>query len=136
MFPVSEDEISKAEAEFGASFPSELKEIWKEVGYGFVNTSLDEASSTNSTQLLLAPDQVVSAFFARDEFYRNDSAGKGTPFFDVGDGMYMVLDKDYLGENIVRLSFDLEAPDVMANGIEDFLNKILLNPTFWADRLA
>ena len=108
-------------AEDSIQLPIELKLFYKEVGYGFFYKNL------NSFNRLFSPMQVKQINLREDfyefdpdlELYKTDFYKDKLIFFEVNEGVYLLIDKnDIKGKNAIYY-FD----DKIANSLEEFLDR-------------
>lgn len=115
FYKVDTAEIIDSESKLGFKLPSQLREFYIKIGYGFFHKSQD------SINRLLSPLQIAQINL-REDFYEFDpdleiydeiySDGK-ILFFDVNEGLYLAIDKNnsnkfiYLIERYLILSIIL-----------------------------
>ncbi|MBO2535690.1 SMI1/KNR4 family protein [Rummeliibacillus suwonensis] len=114
-YKVDENDILKAEKRMNISFPDDLKQLYLEVGYGFI-----EGQSANAINRILGPGAVADIRLREgifeldpdlDELY--DDKDK-LIFFEVNEGVYISLDIQLVNNPIFY--FDIQ----IADSLEDF----------------
>lgn len=124
-YKVHENEIAEAENKMGISFPDDLRNFYKEVGYGFVN------SEPGAINRLIGPLGCADIRLREDiyeydpdlemyEIYEENSV----IFFEVNEGVYMSI-----GLNDGKIYF---ADKIVAESLLDFLKKIV-EPDYWTE---
>jgi hypothetical protein len=102
------EEIKEAEDLLNKNFPEELKEFWKEIGYGFFFSSCPEKniSQKDWVNRLLPPEDIASILLEGSEsglmvapayeLYQGLKREGDFPFFEIGDSydfLYMNFNK-------------------------------------------
>src|SRR5699024_12451858 len=91
-YKVSKDQILQAEQRMGVSFPSDLKQLYLEVGYGVI-----KGQSANAINRILGPGSVADVELREgifefepdlDAVYDEDKL----IFFEVNEGIYLSID--------------------------------------------
>ncbi|RLJ75171.1 SMI1/KNR4 family protein [Pedobacter alluvionis] len=126
FYPLSKYEIKKAEDEFGYELPSELKDFYLQIGYGFFHKSLGEVNrlmdTTSLYQINLKQDE-----FENDpdlEVYDDLYNGEKLLFFEINEGVYLAIDKaDENGKNKIYYMDSL-----IADSLEHFIKSFIVNP--------
>ncbi|MFB6468865.1 SMI1/KNR4 family protein [Cytobacillus sp. Hz8] len=126
-YMVPEDDILKAEQRMNISFPNDLKQLYLEVGYGFI-----KGQSANAINRILGPGAVADIRLREgifefdpdlDELYDEDKL----IFFEVNEGVYISLDLQLVNNPIFY--FDIQ----IAESLEDFFKKFLNNNEYYLD---
>lgn len=127
-YKVLEDDILKAEQRMGISFPDDLKQLYLEVGYGFI-----KARSANGINRILGPGAVADirlreGIFGFDPDLNElfDDEDK-LIFFEVNEGVYISIDLQLVNNPIYY--FDIQ----IAESLEDFFKKFLHNNDYYID---
>lgn len=127
-YKVSKDDILKAEQRMGISFPNDLKQLYLEVGYGFI-----KGQSANAINRILGPGAVADIRL-REGIYEFDPDLDGLfddedklIFFEVNEGVYISIDLQLVNNPIYY--FDIQ----IAESLEDFLKKFLNNNEYYID---
>lgn len=103
----------------GVSFPSDLKQLYLEVGYGFI-----EGQSANAINRILGPGAVADVEWREgifefdsdlDEVYDEDKL----IFFEVNEGIYLSIDLQLVNNPIYYMDIQI------AESLEDFFKKFI-----------
>jgi len=127
FYPLSEDDIKKAEAEFGYELPAELKDFYVQIGYGFFHRSQGDINRILDTASLLQINLKLDEFESDPdlEVYDDLYHGEKLLFFEVNEGVYLAIDKvDENGKNRIYYT-----DSVIADSLEDFIRSFLENPS-------
>ncbi|GAA0892624.1 SMI1/KNR4 family protein [Fulvivirga kasyanovii] len=120
LFAVDKEKIEEANYKLANGLPSELKDFYRDVGYGFLNKE-----DTNSFNRLMSPLQVASInlredFYEHDpdlELYEEEEYRDKLIFFEVNEGIYLLIaEKETDGKNAIYY-FDKK----IADSLEEFL---------------
>lgn len=127
-FTVPEHDILKAEQRMNISFPTDLKQLYLEVGYGFI-----KGPSANAINRILGPGAVADIRLREgifefdpdlDELY--DDKNK-LIFFEVNEGVYISIDLKLVNNPIFYFHIQI------ATSLEDFFKKFLNNNEYYID---
>lgn len=129
IYPVSEEDILDAERELNLSFPFELREFYKNIGYVFLS------GSKSHINRIMDPSSVCS-FRLREYEYEDDPATESYDEFEDGKLVFFEVDSDVL--------FSIELTDEkkskiyyydtkIADSLEDFLIKMSENIMYYND---
>ncbi|WP_340371993.1 SMI1/KNR4 family protein [Peribacillus sp. FSL E2-0218] len=120
FFPLKEKDLIKAEERLGFRFPSELREFYLEVGYGFF-----KGNNENSISRLMDPDTIADITL-REGIYEYDPDLEGIyeeadklVFYEVNEGVYLTLDLNDTQRTSVHF-FD----NKIADSLESFIKKV------------
>lgn len=122
-YKIEPDEIADAEKRMGMTFPNDLRNFYKEVGYGFVKNDMG-AINRLIDPLGCADIRMREDIYEYDldlemyETYEENSL----IFFEVNEGVYMSI-----GLSDGKIYF---ADKSVADSLSDFLQKIV-NPDYW-----
>jgi len=129
-YKVPEYDILKAEQRMDISFPNDLKQLYLEVGYGFI-----KGQSANAINRILGPGAVADIKLRADIFEFDpdldellDDKNK-LVFFEVNEGVYISIDLQIANNPIFY--FDIQ----IAESLEDFFKKFLKNNEYYIDLL-
>ncbi|MDP1979215.1 SMI1/KNR4 family protein [Undibacterium sp.] len=121
-------DINAAEAEFGFKLPSSLKRFYQSVGYGWFGVE-DRSDIRN---LFVHPLDMVDLYNGTSEFSPPEEFLPGdVPFFDCGSFRFLVFRPSSSNSEFVYRHIGESEP--IANDIEDFVEKLLLNPHFYEE---
>src|SRR5699024_8369638 len=118
-YKVSKDQILQAEQRMGVSFPGDLKQLYLEVGYGFI-----KGQSANAINRILGPGAVADVELREgvfefdsdlDEVYDEDKL----IFFEVNEGIYLSIDLQLVNNPIYYMDIQI------AESLEDFFKKFI-----------
>jgi len=127
-YKVNEEEILKAEQRMNIGFPDDLKQLYIEVGYGFI-----KGQSANSINRILGPQAVADIRLREgifefdpdlDELFDDEDK---LIFFEVNEGVYISLDLQLVNNPIFY--FDIQ----IAESLEGFFEKFLRNNEYFLD---
>ncbi len=122
------DDIFKAEQRMNISFPNDLKQLYLEVGYGFI-----KGQSASAINRILGPGAVADIRLREgvfefdpdlDELFDEEDK---LIFFEVNEGIYISIDLQLVNNPIYY--FDIQ----IAESLEDFLKKFLNNNEYYID---
>lgn len=123
FMPISNEELEKQEKRMGRRFPLELRDFYKQIGYGslcfYDKDYLDE---------IMSPESVVD-FILQEGCYENDSyrkeldVKKYMPFFDIGDDTFFSLDLSQVDDNgCCPVVYSPEyKPIILSDSLEKFI---------------
>lgn len=127
--PVSEISIQEERLKkLGYHFPLELKNFWEEIGCGYLcpNDSVDNGLEEPSTILDIyfregdwADVKLICDIIDQNEL----------PFFRISDLCYLTIGLEE-GSNLGKIYY---CGDEIASSLVDFIERILLNPTYYLD---
>ncbi|EKF37357.1 SMI1/KNR4 family protein [Bacillus altitudinis] len=127
-YKVSEDDILKAEQRMDISFPNDLRQLYLEIGYGFI-----KGQSANSINRIMGPGTVADIRLREgvfefdpdlDELFDDENK---LIFFEVNEGVYISLDLKLVNNPVYY--FDTQ----IAESLEDFFKKFLNNNEYYLD---
>ena len=127
FYPVKQESIDEVEAKLTFSLPTELKEFYIQVGYGFL-----WQTNKDSFDRILSPKQVAQITLKEDfyggdpdlELYDDLYEDEKLLFFEVNEGVYLAIDKhNNNGKNAV---FYFE--DKISDSLEEFVRNFISNP--------
>lgn len=128
IYKVPEDDILKAEQRMGISFPDDLKQLYLEVGYGFI-----KGQSANAINRLLGPGAVADIRLREgvfeydpdlDELYDDENK---LIFFEVNEGVYISLELQLVNNPVFYLDIQI------ATSLEDFFKKFINDNEYYID---
>ncbi|QIH33849.1 SMI1/KNR4 family protein [Sphingobacterium sp. DR205] len=125
FYPLSEDDVKIAEAEFGYELPTELKDFYMQIGYGFFHKSKGDINRLLDTTSLFQVNLKRNEFEADPdlEVYDDLYHGEKLLFFEVNEGVYLAIDKDdENGKNKIYYT-----DSVISDSLEDFIRSFLHN---------
>lgn len=129
FFKLSEDDIINAERKMGLELPSELKEFFKEVGYGFI-----KGSNSTAINRMIDPGTIADIRL-RKGLYESDPDLDGLYdeesmliFFEVNEGVYLALDLNDNDKSPVYY-FDVK----IADSLTDFFLNMAKDTEFYLD---
>lgn len=131
FYPVSLDEIEEVEATLGLKIPKELREFYLTVGYGFI-----KGSEYNINRIM--DPLSVRDFRLRENDFENypdieifEEVEKGKlVFFEVDESTTILIQMGENERNQIYL-FDMK----IADSLEEFLGKILIDDLYYMDLL-
>ncbi|USL40246.1 SMI1/KNR4 family protein [Priestia megaterium] len=127
IYHVSEQEILQAEDRMGIRFPNDLRQLYLEVGYGFIkepsNTAINRIMGPKTVANVKLREGVFEFDSDLEEFDEEDKL----IFFEVNEGVYISLDLK-LPNNPV---FYLDTPT--GDSLEDFLKKFINDNEYYID---
>ena len=136
FYPISEEEIIEAENKFGIEFPLQLREFYRQIGAGFLDTPHNAPKGYRASDVnYIMPPKVVAYFYQGiiehqkepkeealnyDDFWLalsalEDFVPGDLPFFEIGESssfMIMKLNSDnpnavwYMGYEKIEDSFE------------------------------
>ncbi|WP_113928096.1 SMI1/KNR4 family protein [Bacillus sp. P14.5] len=128
IYKVSEDDILKAEQRMDINFPKDLKQLYLEVGYGFI-----KGQSSSAINRILGPGAVADIRLREgvfefdpdlDELFDEEDK---LIFFEVNEGIYISIDLQLVNNPIYY--FDIQ----IAESLDDFFKKFLNNNEYFID---
>lgn len=126
FYPLSQDDIKKAEIEFGYELPTELKEFYLQIGYGFFHKAQGDINrlidTTSLFQINLKQDEFE--FDPDLEVYDDLYNGEKLLFFEVNEGVYLAIDK--IAENGKNKIYYTDSK--ISDSLEEFIKSFLNNP--------
>lgn len=126
FYPLSEDDVKKAEAEFEYELPTELKDFYVQIGYSFFHRSQVNVNRFLDTTSLFQINLKLDEFESDPDLEVYDDLYKGEKllFFEVNEGVYLAIDKvDENGKNKIYYT-----DEVIADSLEAFIRSFLENP--------
>ncbi|MGG3927061.1 SMI1/KNR4 family protein [Metabacillus fastidiosus] len=127
-YKLLEEDVLKAENRIGISFPNDLRQLYLEIGYGFI-----KGQSANAINRILGPEKVADIRLREgvfefdpdlDDIYEEEDK---LIFFEVNEGVYISLGL-YLINNPI-FYFDTQ----IADSLEDFFKKFLNDNEYYID---
>jgi hypothetical protein len=141
FYKVAQEDVLKSEEELGIIFPQELKEFWKEVGYGFFGASIPEKSivQIDYSNRLAHPEDIVSIIT------KGEDSGliteQGLEFLNEGDIPFFEV-ADFTRYFVMRPKSDRPDAVYRTNGkmVEDSLETFIwklyhVSPTYYLDKI-
>lgn len=125
FYKVTNVDIIVAEQQLGHPFPKDLKDFFKNVGYGFLC-----CDDKDSIDRLMDPKSIadfMSGNASEEDRYVIEycKQEKQIPFLEIGDGAYVTMDlrrgRVYYFENVI------------ANSLEEFLDKMDKKTDYYLD---
>ncbi|MCP1161276.1 SMI1/KNR4 family protein [Bacillus infantis] len=119
FYKVTVNDIISSEKKLGISFPIELREFFKEVGYGFI-----KGKSVNSINRFMDPNSIAEITL-REGYYEYDpdleiyDEKDKLIFYEVNEGVYLTLDLNSTPNTPVYY-FDAK----IADSLTDFMKKV------------
>jgi hypothetical protein len=130
-YPIDPSEIDESERRLGYRFPSELREFFREIGYGFFKSASDphDKRDYNYINRFLAPSQVADLLLgAEPDEIPSEGFGEGEiPFFEVGDQLYLVVRPTSVLPNQVCWPFG----DHVADSLVEFTENLARDARFY-----
>lgn len=129
IYNVTENDILIAEQRMNISFPSDLKQFYLEVGYGFI-----KGQSANAINRILGPGAVADFRLGEGifEFAANLDAlydENKLIFFEVNEDVYISIDLELVNNPVFY--FDIS----IASSLEDFFKKFLNNNEYYINSI-
>lgn len=127
-YKVPEEDILKAEQRMKVDIPNDLKQLYLEVGYGFIKGESDNAINRILGPVAVADIRLREGIFEfdpdLDELYDDENK---LIFFEVNEGVYISIDLQL--ENNPIFYFDTQ----IAESLEDFFKKFLNDNEYYID---
>ncbi|MEC1105119.1 SMI1/KNR4 family protein [Bacillus velezensis] len=127
-YKVPEEDILKAEQRMKVDIPNDLKQLYLEVGYGFIKGESDNAINRILGPVAVADIRLREGIFEfdpdLDELYDDENK---LIFFEVNEGVYISINLQL--ENNPIFYFDTQ----IAESLEDFLKKFLNDNEYYID---
>jgi len=124
------DDLQIKEVNVNLTIPFELKQFWREYGYGFFHKNLEF-----SIYRLLGPE-LFQMINLKEDFYEFDPIlemyevyENKLIFFQVNEGIYLLIDKEDINEKNAIYYFD----EKIADSLEEFLIKFDKDPHYFED---
>lgn len=131
FYKVSKSDILKAEQRMNIRIPNELRQLYLEVGYGFI-----KGESPNAINRILDPETLAD-FRLREDIFESDpdldeiyDDENKLVFFEVNEGVYLSL--DLILDNNPVFYFHIQ----IADSLEDFINRFLKNNEYYIDLMG
>jgi hypothetical protein len=131
---VSEDEIVAAEEQLGFQFPDQLRQFYLEVGCGFYRLGTkDEKRDPTLVNRIVPPSDIYSILYDEDcEWRPYEGFVTGVvPFFDCGDGTYLVVKSHSANPNAVYWPSGRDSEKV-TESLEAFFSQLYERAGFYA----
>ncbi|RIW28910.1 hypothetical protein D3H55_20275 [Bacillus salacetis] len=131
FYPVTENELSEVEKELELSFPKELVDFYKEVGYGFIKGSefcinrIMDPSSVRDFRLRVNDFEFYPDIEIYDEFEDNKLI-----FFEGSESALLSIELNENDRSAVYY-YDIQ----IATSLEEFLRKIKENDKYYLELL-
>ncbi|MTH54548.1 hypothetical protein GKZ89_14180 [Bacillus mangrovi] len=129
FFPVELSEIEEVEEALGLKLPSELRDLFIEVGYGFLG------ESENNINRLMGPYSLRDARLKVNdfEFYPDIDAYEDLEetkliFFEASESALLLIEMGEGKDNSIYYD-DIK----IANSLEEFLKKMMENDNYYID---
>ncbi|MGN4929645.1 SMI1/KNR4 family protein [Bacillus cereus group sp. MYBK14-1] len=129
FYPLKSEEIEEAEELLKMKFPKELKDFYKEIGYGFL-----EASDRFFFNRFMDPFS-VSDFRLREDIYEYNPNIDGVDdeeslvFFEVTELNFLTI--KFKEENELGQCPIYSSSTKIADSLEEFINKMVENPDYY-----
>ena len=94
FFPVHEIHVQWLESKLGKQLPRDLKDFYREIGYGFLrqNSRGEPQDSSDIQNLILSPKQISEALDTDSPHCPLEGFGIGeVPILDLGEQLYLVI---------------------------------------------
>lgn len=124
---VTNDEIQLAEKRMNILIPFELKEFYRNIGCGLMYSNVN-ANNRLIDPLTCADIRLREDFYEFDpdlELYESFEKDKMI-FFEINEGVYALIEISNNKRNKIYFG-----DEVIANSLEEFLEKIGENPDYW-----
>lgn len=127
FFSVTKEEINEAQSRLGFNLPKQLVEFYEQIGFGFMFTD-----KPNTLNTLLHPSTVADIFLREEPFESDpDLEIYDDPtqiiFYQVNEGVFITMDISNDLSNIYYFTA------VIADSLEDFMNKLEKNSTYFEE---
>lgn len=120
------EEVAKAESELGFPLPSKLKAFYSSIGYGWLGS--EERGDLRN--LVIHPLDIVDLLNGESEFSPPDDFLEGDlPIFDCGGDRFLVTRPG--SSDPEKVYKDDGSVNAIATDVEDLLNKLLADPSFY-----
>ena len=127
FYPVSEDNITKAQVDLGILFPKELVSLYKTIGYGFLN------STEGNFNRIMDPGSICEFRFRNGQFAHNaeldiyeEFERDKLIFFEICEGDYLSI--GFTKENCGKV---YDCNRMIADNLEQFLTKYQENERYF-----
>ncbi|MEB2275515.1 SMI1/KNR4 family protein [Bacillus sp. ILBB4] len=127
IYPVSEQEILQAEDKMGFRFPNDLRKLYVDVGYGFIQESSNTAINRIMGPKTVADVKLRKGMFECDSDLEELDEEDKLIFFEVNEGVYISLDLKSPNNPV----FYLDKP--IADSLEDFFKKFINDNKYYMD---
>lgn len=129
FYPVDMDECNDVEVQLGIRFPNMFKEFYKEVGYGFLSSQVDNINRVMDPKSILdfRLRQNDYEFYPDIEIYEEFEDDK-LIFFEGNESSMISIGTGEENEGIVYY-YDVE----ISKNLKEFLDKISQNDSFYYD---
>lgn len=132
---VKNGDIEEAEERLGFALPQQLKEFYVEIGFGFLCAPKNNLETTDERLLARSVNRVIGPGEAADLYLGEGDVGPQEdflpwlfPFFDLGEGTFLVLmsqDDDDKGV------YWPDGKKLVAANLEEFFRKLHEDPNFY-----
>ncbi|WP_342472632.1 SMI1/KNR4 family protein [Metasolibacillus sp. FSL H7-0170] len=128
IYKVSKEDVLKAEQRMDMDLPEDLKQLYLEVGYGFI-----KGQSANAINRLLGPGAVADIRLREgvfefdpdlDELYDDENK---LIFFELNEGIYISLELQLVNNPVFY--FDIQ----IAASLEEFFKKFINDNEYYID---
>jgi hypothetical protein len=136
FYPVSLASITDAEERLGYSLPSELRAFYEEVGSGFFTIGVKDSERDPSlVNRVVSPMGIVELLFDTTCQYRPyEGFVEGVlPFFDCGEGTFLVLRPRSSNPNAVYWPSGVESQRITSSVIS-FFDELYERAGFYRER--
>lgn len=128
FYPVKDGAIAAAEKKLGFEMPSQLRQFYNEVGYGFLVQSEDGRNTTSAINRFVDPLSVARLYLGEDEYVPFEGFEKGSlPFFEIADQIYLVMHPFSEKQDAVYYA----SGEMVSNTLNDFIEGLLTDPEFY-----
>lgn len=130
FYPVSPQQIAKAERRLELHFPADLIAFFHEVGCGFLRSPTGERPAGLSTLLnrFLDPTEIADLVTGVDESGPNSGFPEGDlPFIEIGRRHYMILRRTDGGHSSVRWPYG----EQITPSLVEFVRRLMVDPRFY-----
>jgi hypothetical protein len=138
FFLVSDDQILSSEQSLGFKFPSQLKEFWLKIGYGFLRSNCFEEFNNTNVNRIITPDEIAGILLSDPdspdcpvipEFYDYLRPGY-MPFFEIADSVSFLFMQPK-SENPNAVWYGREK---ICDSFEEFIHRLYYeSPTFYCE---
>ncbi len=127
FYPVESEMIHKAESNMGVMIPEALKQFYLNVGYGFLETHI------NNINRLMGPGSVEEFYLGTGQFEDSEEVEilqsytkDKLVFFEVHESLFLSIGITKLNKGKIYYYDEL-----IANDLNEFFDKYLLNEKFF-----
>jgi len=133
--PVDNERIAKAEARLGFALPPQLKEFYRDIGFGFLLApkGADQSAEKwlDNINRVVDPTEVADLYLGNCEWGpREGFSPEVLPFFDVGDGTFLVLKIESESDPAVYWP---DGKTRVAQDLGQFFRELYKDPSFYLE---